>query len=177
MAIRGPLHPPADSGGSGGGVSEAFVAAAIADHEAEPDPHPGYLTAAEGNAAYQPLDAELTAVAGLTSAANKLPYFTGSGTAALADLSANMRTFMTTPSAANFATLVTDDAFSLADVELGAIAGLTSAADRLPYFTGSGTAALATYTSAARTFDAAATAQAEAAILDGTLVPVFAFFG
>jgi hypothetical protein len=40
---------------------------AVATHEAAGDPHPQYLTAAEGNSAYQPLDADLTALAGLAS--------------------------------------------------------------------------------------------------------------
>jgi len=100
----------------------------------------------------QAQDAELAALAGLTSAADKIPYFTGSGTAALADLSSAMRTFLTTPSSANFAALVSDDSFALNDAELSAIAGLTSAADKGIYFTGSGAAALFDLSSAMRTF-------------------------
>jgi hypothetical protein len=160
-------------------------------------------TFAEGNHAhastYQPLDAELTAIAGLTSAADRLPYFTGSGTAALATFTAAGRALVDDADAAaqrttlGLGTLATQAAGSVSisggtitgitdlavadggtgasdaaaartnlglvigtnvqafDAELSALAGLTSAADKVPYFTGSGTAALADLSATART--------------------------
>lgn len=95
--------------------------------------------------AYQASSAELSALAALTTTAYGRSLLETADAAALRTLGG----------------LVIGTDVQAQDAELAAIAGLTSAADRLPYFTGSGAAALATFTAAGRALvdDASAAAQ------------------
>lgn len=121
----------------------------------------------------QVLTAAILALKALTPAADKFPFFTSGSTADMLTIVAAIRTVL---ASADVATMRTNmgvaygttagtvsegnhthaGVYQPSDAELTALAGLTSAADSFPYFTGSGTASLLAIVSAVRTVLASA---------------------
>lgn len=115
---------------------DSEVTAAVGAHEAAGDPHPGYLTTAEGNAAYdvagaaasaqaasQPLDSDLTAIAALSTTAYGRSLLAAANAAALRTLAG---TVIGTDVDAFGAAAAAQAASQPLDSDLTAIAALTT---------------------------------------------------
>ena len=101
----------------------------------------------------QAWDAALDDFAGLTQGTDKLPYFSSATAMATADFTSYARTLLDDADAAAARTtlgVVIGTNVQAYDAELAALAGLTSAANKLPYFTGSGTASVADFSAYGR---------------------------
>ena len=92
-----------------------------------------------GVGAFQPLDSELTALAGLTSGADKLPYFTGSGAAAVATFTAAGRALVDDADAAAQRTTLG----LVPGTDVAALSGANSATEALVIAVGDETTAIA----------------------------------
>jgi hypothetical protein len=103
--------------------------------------------ATSASTSFQSADATLTALAGLTTAEDALPYFTGTDVASTTTLTSFARTLLDD---ANAAAALTTIGAQPADATLTALAGVSTAANKLPYFTGTDTATVTDITTAGR---------------------------
>ncbi len=109
---------------------------------------------AQASGSYQASDATLTALAALTTAADKMIYATGSDAFATTTLTAFSRTLLDDVDAATMrATLgaQASGSYQASDATLTALAALTTAADKMIYATAADTFATTTLTAFART--------------------------
>ena len=127
----------------------------------------------------QTLDAGLTSISGLTTAADKMIYTTASDTYAVTDLTSFARSLLDdTTSAAARSTLgvaIGTDVQAY-DAGLASISGLTTAADKMIYTTASDTYAVTDLTSFARSLlddSSAATARTTLGVAIGTNVQAY----
>lgn len=109
---------------------------------------PGTTTTVARGDHQHPLDATLWSMAGLNPGANQAIYFSGSNTAAVMPLTAAARALLDDADAPAMRTTLGAQA---ADPALTALASVTPAADKVPYFTGATTAGTKTVTAAAWT--------------------------
>ena len=110
-------------------LTAAEGATLITAHEAAGDPHSQYLTAAEGNAAYQPVDSDLTAIAALSTTSFGRALL---ALAAASDLAALVDSFFLTAAEGNAA-------YQPLDATLTALAAVNWAANALAIGTGADT--------------------------------------
>lgn len=150
---------------SGSAAAPTFRALVASD---VPDISSTYLTTSAASTNYQPKDTELTALAGLTSASDALPYFTGSGTASTTTLTSfgrsliddtsasdarttlNLGTMATEATSSYYTKTETDNAYQPKDATLTAVAGVSTSADKIIYFTDTDTASATTLSSFGR---------------------------
>jgi len=136
----GPTGPQGPAGASGSGTGDMLASLNLSDVEdvVEARANLGLVIGTD----VQAFDADLSAIAGLTSAADRYPYFTGSATAALGTITSYGRSLVAVADEAALKSLINAEAgtdFQAYNANLASLAGITLQAGDILYATGANT--------------------------------------